>query len=115
MGVTNLIDIFQQKMNDLFHEFEFICEYIDDLLISTKGYWTDNVQKLELTLDKLKGKGLKYNIEKSFFGQTEMEYLVFWVTHDGVKPIHRKIEAITNMNPSTSQKTVRNFIGVINY
>ena len=44
-----------------------------------------------------------------------MEYLYFWVTRGGVKPINRKIEAITNMAPPTSQKQVRNFIGVIKY
>ena len=30
----------------------------------------------------------------SFFGQTKMEYLGFWVTCDGVKPVDRKIQAI---------------------
>ena len=44
-----------------------------------------------------------------------MEYLGLWVTRDGVKPINRKIEAITNMKPPTSQKEVQKFIGVINY
>ena len=67
MGVVNSPDIFQQKMNDLFHGFELIRAYIDDLLILTKGYWIDHVQKLELTLNKLKEKGLKCNIEKYFF------------------------------------------------
>ena len=43
MGVANLPDIFQQKMNDLFHRFEFIYLYIDEILILTKGYWTDHV------------------------------------------------------------------------
>ena len=33
MEVANSPDIFQQKMNDLFHGFEFICAYIDDLLV----------------------------------------------------------------------------------
>ena len=75
MGVANSPDIFQQKMNDLFYGFEFIRAYIDDLLISTKGYWTDDVQKLELTLNKTKEKLLKRNIENSFIGKTEMEYL----------------------------------------
>ena len=37
MGVANSPDIFQQKMNDLFHGLEFIRAYIDDLLILTKG------------------------------------------------------------------------------
>ena len=77
MGVANSTDIFQQKMDELFHGFEFICAYMDDLLILTKVHWTDHVQKLELTLNKLKEKGLKCNIEKSFFGKTEMEYLDF--------------------------------------
>ena len=33
-----------------------------------------------------------------------MEYLGFWGTHDGVKPMNRKIEEITDMNPPPSQK-----------
>ena len=72
IGVANSPEIFQQKMNDLFHWLEFIYVYMDELLVLTKGYWTDHVQKLELTLNKLEGKGLKCNIEKSFFGKTEM-------------------------------------------
>ena len=64
---------------------------------------------MELTLNKLKKSGLKFDIEKSFFGKTKMEYLDFWVTHDGVKPLNKKIEAITNMNSPTSRKQVRKF------
>ena len=46
MGVANSPDIFQQKINDLFHVFEFIHAYIDDLLILTKGDWSYHVHKL---------------------------------------------------------------------
>ena len=53
MGVENLPDIFQQKMNDLFHVLEFIHAYIDYVLILTKVYWTYPVQNLESTLNKL--------------------------------------------------------------
>ena len=91
MGVSNSPEIFQKKMNDLFHGFEFIRAYIDDILILAKGDWTDYIQKLELTLNKLKGKRIKCNIDRSFFGKTEMEYLGFQVTRDGVKPINKKI------------------------
>ena len=54
MEVANSPDILKQKMNDLFHGFEFIRAYIDDILILTKGYWRDHIQKLELTPNKLK-------------------------------------------------------------
>ena len=90
MRIVDSPDIFQNKMNYLFHGFEFIRAYIDDILILTKGYWTDHMQKLELTLNKLKGKGLKCNIEKFFFGKTQIEYLGFRVTRDGTKPIDKK-------------------------
>ena len=53
-------------------------------LVLTKGYWIYHLQKLELTINKLKGKGLKFNIGNSFCGMTKMEYLGFWGTHDGV-------------------------------
>ena len=91
MGVSNSPDTFQQKTNDLFHGLEFISVYMDEILVLTKGYLTDHVQKLELQLNKLKEEGLKCNIERSFCGQTEAKYLVFWVTRNGVKPINRKI------------------------
>ena len=45
-GIANFPDNYQQKMNDLFHGFEFISAYIYDLLFLTKGYWTYHVQKL---------------------------------------------------------------------
>ena len=62
----------------------------------------NHIHKLALTINKLKGKVPKHNIEKYFFGKTEIEYLGFGVTRDGVKPINRKIEYIKNMEPPTS-------------
>ena len=47
MVIENSPDSFQQKMNDLFHGFEFVHAYIDQLLVYKKGDWTDHVQKLE--------------------------------------------------------------------
>ena len=46
MGVANFPDIFQHKMDDLFHGFGFIRSCVDDLLVLIKGDWTNNVQKL---------------------------------------------------------------------
>ena len=63
-GVTNSPDIFKQKMNDLFHGFEFICLCIDDILILTKVDWSNHVQKLELTLNKIKEKDLNLILKR---------------------------------------------------
>ena len=63
--------------------------YKDNLLSLTKNNWNYQQRKLELTLTKLKESKLKCNIEKSLFGQTEMEYLGFWVTREGVRPLNK--------------------------
>ena len=46
MGVANPPEIFHKNMNDLFYGFLFIYAYINAVLVLTKRYWTDNVQKL---------------------------------------------------------------------
>ena len=46
MGICNSPEIFQEKMNKIFRGFEFIRSSIDDLLIITKVYWSDNLNKL---------------------------------------------------------------------
>ena len=46
MGISNSPDIFQQKMNDLFHVFEFIHAYIYEHVILTKkdnGHFKFNI------------------------------------------------------------------------
>ena len=71
MGVANSPEIFQQKMNDLFHGLEFIRAYIGDLLELTNGYWTDHVHKLELALNKLKEKDLDLILKRNSSDITE--------------------------------------------
>ena len=67
-------------MNKLFQGFEYICVYLDYILVLTTGDWTDYLTQLEKVLKKLQEKGLKYSIERSLFAISEMEYLGFWVT-----------------------------------
>ena len=101
-------------MNEMFSGFEIILAYIDDVLWITKGDWSNHLEKLELTLKKLKNNELKCNTEKSLLGQIEMEYFCFLVTWTGILPINKKVEAIVNMKPPKNTKEVRAFIGIVN-
>ena len=71
-GISNPPEIFQQRKIYVFNLLEFIRTYIDDFLVLTKEYCAQYVQKIELTLSKLKEKVLKYNIVNSFFRKTEI-------------------------------------------
>ena len=84
MGVSDSPDIFQEKMNKIFRRFEFIRVYINDLLVIIKVDWSNQLEKLELTLKNLQDNRIKCNTKISFFGKTDMEYLGFWVTRTGI-------------------------------
>ena len=51
---------------------------------------------------------------KVIFGQTEMEYLGFWVTLTEIRPLNTKVEAIVNMKPPKKTKEVRVFVVIVN-
>ena len=43
-----------------------------------------------------------------------MEYLVFWVTWNGIHPVNKKVEAMVNMTPPKSIIQVSAFVGLVN-
>ncbi len=115
MGLCNSPDIIQEKMSELMTGLEFARAYIDDLLIITTGGFMDHIDDLDKVLSRLLEAGLKVNATKSFFGRTELEYLGYWITQNGVKPLSKKVEAITNLAAPKTRKHLRSFIGLINY
>jgi len=115
MGLSNSPDVFQEKMNELFHGFDFVRAYIDDLLVITKGTFQDHLVKLRRVFDKLRDAGLKVNAEKSFFCTGETEYLGYWITRDGIQPMPAKVHAIQKIAEPTTKKQLRGFIGIVNY
>ena len=115
MGLCNSPDIFQEKMSELMEGLDFVRTYIDDLLILTKGSYEDHLEKLERVLIRLQKAGLRVNGNKSFFARTELEYLGYWITRDGIKPLPAKVAAIMKLAEPTTRKELRSFIGIVNY
>ena len=115
MGVCNSPDVFQEKMSELMQGLEFVRAYIDDLLVLTKSDWDDHLNELSMVLNRIALAGLKINANKSFFGKTETEYLGFWISRTGIRPITKKVEAIQQLKPPKTRRELRRFIGIINY
>ena len=89
--------------------------YIDDLLCLSKGTFEDHLQKLERVLTRLTQAGLKVNAKKSFFTRSELEYLGYWITRDGIQPVKEKVAAMMNIAEPKTRRELRGFIGVVNY
>ena len=89
MGLVNSPDIFQENISTLMDRIEFVRTYLDDCLGLTSGTWEEHLEKLEQVLVRLKSAGLKVNAQKSFFGQSQLEYLGYWITRDGQRKCKR--------------------------
>jgi hypothetical protein len=81
--------------------------YLDDLLILTNSSFKDLIRKLEMVLARLLMAGMGVNISKSKFFGEQIEYLGYWITRQGIQPIHNKFETIFNIKAPKTRKEVR--------
>ena len=115
MGLCNSPDIFQEKMTDLMVGLEFARAYIDDLLVISRSSVEEHLQHLEEVLSRISEAGLKINASKSTFCTNELEYLGYVINRQGIRPKVKKVEAILQIEPPKNRKTLRSFIGMVNF
>ena len=115
MGIKNSPDIFQAIMADLLGDLDFARTYIDDILITSDGTFEDHMKKLSMVLARLEKAGFRANVRKCFFGQSELEYLGYWLTRDGIQPQPKKVEVILRLDPPKNKCQLRHFLGMVNY
>ena len=115
MGIAGSPDIFQERMSILMATLEFVRAYIDDLLLFSKDSFNDHLSKVEQVLVLLRDAGLRVNAPKSKFCVTETEYLGYVLTREGIRPQMKKVTAILALTPPKSVKSVRHFLGLVQY
>ncbi|KAL4514413.1 hypothetical protein Ndes2437A_g01123 [Nannochloris sp. 'desiccata'] len=94
-GLTNAPATFSRLMMDVFKDFlyDFVLVYLDDILIFSENEEEHN-KHLKLVLDKLAEHQLVAKLSKCSFFKSEVEYLGFVVSADGVKMAEDKIQAV---------------------
>ena len=100
MGIKNSPNIFQEKIVELMSGLEdYVRAYLDDILIITKGTYEDHLKHLNEVLTRLTKARLQVNLPKSKLAIQELEYLGYWLTPKGIRPMANKVEAIKNLQP----------------
>ena len=115
MCIAGSIDIFQEKMSNLMFDLEFVQTYLDDILVISKDTFKDHLAKLCKVLEKQHDAGLQINAPKSIFCTTKAQYLGYVLTQDRIKPQHKKVAAIHALLSPTNIKSLRHFLGLIQY
>ena len=115
MGVSCSPDIFQSKINELLGDLDYIRAYLDDVLVLSKGTFTEHLQQVRVVLQRFQRAGLRVNIDKSSFGISEVEYLGYLITKEGIKPDPKKVQGIVDMARPTTSTEIRRLVGLVQY
>ena len=92
----------------------FCVVYLDDILIFSKTH-AEHVEHVKTVLQRLRKHDLYANLKKCEFFTTEVEYLGFIVSTEGIKMDPRRVETIKNWPKLTSYKDIQVFLGFANF
>ena len=93
MGVKISPDVAQAIIMKVFHDVKVVC-YINDLGIWTNGAYDEHLQLIDQVLARLLENGLKCNPLKCAWCVKETDFLGYWMTPRGIKPMKSKIYAV---------------------
>lgn len=80
-GLSNAPTTFQRLINMTLREFtDFVTTYINDVLIYSRGSWSDHKAKVRKVLRALSNTGLHLDPKKCEFSMKTVKYLGFMIT-----------------------------------
>ena len=115
-GIQSAPGFFARIMNEILYEIlgpECLC-YMDDIVIMSSSV-EQHFKTLEAVLRKLADAGIKIKLKKCHFFATDIHFLGYKVTKDGMSMNEDKVKAIHNMPMPSNKKEVQSFLGFINY
>jgi transposase InsO family protein len=115
MGLSLSPDVFQHRMNQLLGDLPYVINFIDDLLITTKGSFELHLQHIAAVFDRLRGANLQVNVKKSSFFADELPYLGFILSAKGIRADPKKVAGIEQLAAPQNRKQLRSFLGMVNY
>lgn len=113
-GLTNAPPTFQRAMNMMIANVPNAMVYIDDIIIYSNTI-EEHLGHLENVFSKLKEHALSIQLDKTEFFKTELPFLGYIVTPEGLKTNPNKIEAVTKLPYPKDEKTTRQFLGMTGY
>ena len=113
-GLRNAAQTFQRFMDSVLRGLDFCYCYIDNLLIASRNQ-EEHLKHLHLVFERLSQQDITINVQKSEFGASILKFLGHIVSKDGILPLPEKVDAITNFPTPTTQRKLKEYLGLINF
>ena len=113
-GLAQVPAYFQELMTGILKDFPFAIAYLDDIIIFSKTP-QEHLSHICMVFEKLKSANLSMKKSKCSFFSKEIQYLGHILSTTGIQPLPSKTHTIQHMNPPTTPKQVRAFLGLVGY
>ena len=113
-GLAQAPAFFQELMMGILKDFNFTIAYLDDIIIFSKTP-QEHLLHIRMIFEKLKSANLSMMKSKCSFFSKEIQYLGPILSATGIRPLPAKTHAIQHMQPPTTPKQVRAFLGLVRY
>ena len=113
-GLAQAPAYFQELMIGILKDFNFTIAYLDDIIIFSKTP-QEHLSHIRMVFKKLKSANLSMKKSKCNFFSKEIQYLGHILSATGIRPLPSKTYAIQHMQPPTTPKQVRAFLGLVRY
>ena len=87
---------------------------MDDILVHGETV-EEHDERLNELLKVLRDNEITLNLEKCLFRKSELEFLGHVVSAKGIKPIHQRMEAVTNFPTPKNVTELKSFLGMAQY
>ena len=87
----------------------FTTVYVDDLLITSVN-WEDHCDRVGQVLQKLSANNVTLKLQKSKLIASEVQFLGFNLSRQGITPSNEKIEAIQKFPSPKNKKQLQSFL-----
>lgn len=113
-GLANAPASFSRLIRQVTAGLENIEVYMDDILIATNT-WTEHCTTIKKLLEALNRYGLHAKPSKCEFGYEKLEYLGHELSHNHIKPVEGRVDALQNTPLPKTKKQLRSFLGSVGY
>ena len=113
-GLRNAAQTFQRFMDQVLSGLPFAYDYIDDILVASSTE-EEHLVHLREVCKRLDAYGIVINPDKCVLGAESLEFLGHQVDRHGIHPLEQKVEIIRTFPQPTSQRKLRQFLGLVNF
>ena len=105
---------YQRVMDKAFDGVDSAASFVDDVSTFNASF-EEMLVTLRETLERLRAANLQMRCDKCKFGYTEIDYVGYHISSQGLSPIYDNVKAILEFPAPTNRKELERFLGMAGY